>query len=152
MDGLPANQGALTVSTNAASQNSAKQLAASDVAGREHKKIAGNAATVAVGTLASRLLGLVRDQVIAAVFARAATDAFFVAFTIPNVLRQLVAEGAVQNAVLPVLEGVREREGDSAARKLFATLRGFSLLFLLVITVLGCIFRPAVGSPFRWRV
>jgi putative peptidoglycan lipid II flippase len=136
------------VSTTAASPNSAQQPADLDAAGREHKKIAGNAAIVAVGTLASRLLGLVRDQVIAAVFARAATDAFFVAFTIPNVLRQLVAEGAVQNSVLPVLEGVRERQGDSAARGLFATLRGFSLLVLLVITLLGVIFAPQLVHLF----
>ena len=136
------------MSTTAASQNSAKQLPASDAAGLEHKKIAGNAAIVAVGTLASRLLGLVRDQVIAAVFVRAATDSFFVAFTIPNVLRQLVAEGAVQNAVLPVLEGVRERQGESAARRLFATLRGFSLLVLIAITVLGVVFAPQLVHLF----
>ena len=103
---------------------------------------------VAIGTFTSRLLGLVRDQVIAAVFVRAATDSFFVAFTIPNVLRQLVAEGAVQNAVLPVLEGVREREGDSAARRLFATLRGFSLLVLLALTILGIIFSPQLVGLF----
>ena len=65
----------------------------------ERKKITGRAGIVAAGTLFSRVLGLVRDQVLAAIFSRAATDAFFVAFTIPNVLRQLLAEGAVQNAV-----------------------------------------------------
>ncbi len=85
---------------------------------------------------------------IAAVFARAATDAFFVAFTIPNVLRQLVAEGAVQNAVLPVLAGVREREGDAAARRVFATMRGFSLLLLVGITCLGIAFAPQLVYLF----
>jgi putative peptidoglycan lipid II flippase len=124
------------------------QPAAAETALQEHKRIAGNAAVVAVGTFASRLLGLIRDQVIAAVFVRAATDAFFVAFTIPNVLRQLVAEGAVQNAVLPVLEGVREREGDSAARRLFAILRGCSLVILLAVTILGVIFAPQLVALF----
>ena len=114
----------------------------------EHRKIAGNATIVAFGTFVSRLLGLVRDQVIAAVFVRAATDAFFVAFTIPNVLRQLVAEGAVQNAVLPVLEGVREREGESAARRLFAAMRGFSLLVLVAMTILGVVFAPQLVRLF----
>jgi len=81
-------------------------------------------------------------------FLRAATDAFFVAFTIPNVLRQLVAEGAVQNAVLPVLEGVREREGDAAARRVFATMRGFSLVLLVVITGLGVLLAPELVNLF----
>jgi putative peptidoglycan lipid II flippase len=112
----------------------------------EHQKITRSATIVAGGTLASRLLGLVRDQVIAAVFARSATDAFFVAFTIPNVLRQLVAEGAVQNAVLPVLGGIRERNGEEAARAAHAKLRGFSLLVLLGLTFLGFLFAdPLVG-------
>ena len=136
------------MSTTASSSNAEKQSATTDARQLEHKRIAGNAMVVALGTFVSRLLGLVRDQVIAAVFVRAATDAFFVAFTIPNVLRQLVAEGAVQNAVLPVLEGVREREGDSAARRLFATMRGFSLLVLVATTILGIVFAPELVRLF----
>jgi putative peptidoglycan lipid II flippase len=117
-----------------------------DHARAEHQKITKNAAVVAGGTLVSRLLGLVRDQVIAAVFARAATDAFFVAFTIPNVLRQLVAEGAVQNAVLPVLGGIRERDGENAAKAAYSRLRGFSLVVLALITLAGVVFaRPLVS-------
>src|SRR5512145_3465841 len=78
----------------------------------ERRQITGRAGIVGLGTLASRVLGLVREQVLAAMFPRAATDAFFVAFTIPNVLRQLLAEGAVQTAVLPVLTEVREQQGE----------------------------------------
>ncbi len=114
----------------------------------ERKKITGRAGIVAAGTLFSRLLGLVRDQVLAAVFSRAATDAFFVAFTIPNVLRQLLAEGAVQNAVLPVLAKTREQEGDEAARRLFRTLRGLSLLTLTVVTVAGIALAPQLVDLF----
>lgn len=130
------------------SPTNTEKRTAPDAAQLEHRRITGNASIVALGTFASRLLGLVRDQVIAAVFSRATTDAFFVAFTIPNVLRQLVAEGAVQNAVLPVLEGVKEREGDAAARRVFATLRGFSLLLLLVMTVLGILLAPYLVHLF----
>jgi len=120
--------------------------AVAEQARTEHRKITRNAAVVAGGTLISRLLGLVRDQVIAAVFPRTATDAFFVAFTIPNVLRQLVAEGAVQNAVLPVLGRIREREGEAAAKASYATLRGFSLIILVVLSVAGILFaRPLVS-------
>jgi len=114
----------------------------------EHQKITRSAAVVAGGTLVSRLLGLVRDQVIAAMFARSATDAFFVAFTIPNVLRQLVAEGAVQNAVLPVLGSIREREGENAAREAYSKLRGLSLIVLAVLTVLGIVFAEQLVALF----
>jgi putative peptidoglycan lipid II flippase len=114
----------------------------------EQRKIAGRAGIVAAGTLFSRVLGLVRDQVIAAVFSRAITDAFFVAFTLPNVLRQLLGEGAVQSAVLPVLAATREREGDAAARRFFAAVRGLSLALLTIVSALGVVFAPALVELF----
>lgn len=114
----------------------------------EQRKIAGRAGVVALGTLLSRILGLGRDQAIAALFPRVVTDAFFVAFLIPNVLRQLLAEGAVQNAVLPVLSRIREREGDDAARRFFRAARGLSLSVLLVVSVLGVVFAPNLVSLF----
>jgi putative peptidoglycan lipid II flippase len=114
----------------------------------EHGRIARRAGVVAAGTLASRLLGLVRDQTIAALFTRATTDAFFVAFTIPNVLRQILAEGATQNAVLPVLNEVREKEGDAAARSFFRALRGLSLVVLVVVSALGIAFAPVLVELF----
>lgn len=110
----------------------------------EQKKITGRAGIVALGTLFSRVLGLGRDQAIAALFPRPVTDAFFVAFLIPNVLRQLLAEGAVQNAVLPILTKVRERDGDDAARRFFRAARGLSLSVLLLVSVLGVLFAPQI--------
>jgi putative peptidoglycan lipid II flippase len=115
---------------------------------KERGRIAGRAGIVGLGTLASRLLGLLRDQVIAAVFSRTVTDAFFVAFLIPNVLRQLLAEGAVQNAVLPVLSEVREREGDAAARRFFRAVRGLSLTLLVIVTALGVAFARELVALF----
>lgn len=103
---------------------------------------------MAAGTLLSRVLGLVRDQVMAAMFGRAVTDAFFVAFALPNVLRQVLAEGAVQSAVLPVLATTREREGDAAAQAFFARIRGVSLLLLTVVCALGVAFAPALVDLF----
>jgi putative peptidoglycan lipid II flippase len=114
----------------------------------ERKLIAGRAGIVASGTLASRVLGLVRDQVMAAVFPRAITDAFFVAFTIPNVLRQLLAEGAVQNAVLPVLAKIREVDGEAAAQRFFRAIRGLSLSLLVVVSALGVAFAPGLVELF----
>ncbi len=140
--------GLYVVATSSSSTKTVSSSSATDEARDEHRKITKNAAVVAGGTFASRLLGLVRDQVIAAIFARSATDVFFVAFTIPNVLRQLVAEGAVQNAVLPVLERVRERSGQAAAQAAFASLRGFSLIVLTAITIAGVVFAPQLVSLF----
>jgi putative peptidoglycan lipid II flippase len=117
-------------------------------AARERGRIAGRASIVAAGTLFSRVLGLVRDQVMAAIFGRAVTDAFFVAFALPNVLRQVLAEGAVQSAVLPVLATTREREGDAAARAFFARVRGMSLTLLTLVSALGVVFAPALVDLF----
>ena len=73
------------------------------------------ASTVSLLTLASRITGLVRELLIAAAFgASAATDAFNVAFRIPNLLRRLFAEGAFSQAFVPILAATREREGDDA--------------------------------------
>ena len=114
----------------------------------ERRNLTSRAGIVAAGTLASRILGLLRDQVIAAVYSRDTTDAFFVAFTIPNVLRQLLAEGAVQNAALPVLESDREQSGDASARRTFASLRGLSIVTLAIVTVLGMVFSNSLVELF----
>jgi putative peptidoglycan lipid II flippase len=114
----------------------------------EQRQITRRAGIVAAGTLASRVLGLVRDQTIAAVFSRGITDAFFVAFTIPNVLRQLLAEGAVQSAVLPVLSKTRENDGEAAAKRFFSATRGLSLTVLLLTSVLGVVLAPLLVELF----
>jgi putative peptidoglycan lipid II flippase len=109
----------------------------------ERKKLAGRAGIVGAGTLVSRILGLVRDQTLAAMFTRAETDAFWVAFTLPNALRSLLGEGAAASAVVPVLAKVRAEEGDDAARRFFAAMRGVSLVALVVATILGI-----AGAPW----
>ncbi|MET0593976.1 MAG: murein biosynthesis integral membrane protein MurJ [Polyangiaceae bacterium] len=109
----------------------------------ERRALAGRAGVVGAGTLLSRILGLVRDQTLAAVFTRGETDAFWVAFTLPNALRSLLGEGAASAAVVPVLAKVRAEEGDDAARRFFASIRGVSIVALLVATVLGI-----AGAPW----
>lgn len=106
----------------------------------EREKIVGRAGVVAAGTLLSRVLGFARDAVIAALYTRRETDAFWVALTIPNALRQLLAEGAVSSAVVPVLSERLAKGGDEAARPFFARARGVSLLALVVVTALGILF------------
>jgi len=109
----------------------------------EQRKVTARAGVVALGTLASRLLGLGRDMSMAAMFTLAQTDAFWVAFTLPNALRQLLAEGAMASAVVPVLTTVKEKDGEGAARAFYARVRGLSLLVLLLVTAAG-----VAGAPW----
>jgi putative peptidoglycan lipid II flippase len=109
---------------------------------RERSRLVGRASVVGLGTLASRVLGLARDVALAGIFDRRSTDAWWIAFTIPNSLRSLLAEGAVTGAVVPVLSEKLTKEGDAVAR-FFARVRGASLVALLAVTVLGVLFaRP----------
>jgi putative peptidoglycan lipid II flippase len=117
-------------------------------AGAERRAIVGRAGVVALGTLASRILGLGREQVLAALFSRQETDAFITAFMIPNLLRQLLAEGAVQTSVLPVLAATRETAGDAATRELFRRLRGLSLLLLAAASLAGVVAAPWLVTAF----
>ncbi len=100
-----------------------------------------SASTVSLLTLASRVTGLVREQLVAASFgASAATDAFNVAFRIPNLFRRLFAEGAFSQAFVPVLAATREADGDAATRSLIdavATVLTWALVLVCVVGVVG---------------
>jgi putative peptidoglycan lipid II flippase len=103
------------------------------------------ASTVSLLTLVSRITGLVRDQLMAGAFgASALTDAFNVAFRIPNLLRRLFAEGAFSQAFVPILAATREREGDEATHRLIDAVATM-LFWALVATVLvGMLATPAI--------
>jgi len=102
-------------------------------------------ATVSSMTLVSRILGFVRDTVIARAFgAGAATDAFFVAFKIPNLLRRLFAEGAFAQAFVPILAEYKNRRGDADTRLLVDHVSGLLALALFVVTVLGVLVAPFI--------
>jgi len=114
----------------------------------ERRALTGRAGIVALGTLASRVLGLGREMALAAIFPRAATDAFMIAFLFPNLLRQLLAEGAVQSAVLPVLTDTLEKRGSQAARRFHRAIRGISLVILLAVALLGIAGAPLLVDAF----
>lgn len=99
--------------------------------------------SISVATLASRILGFVRDMVVALVFgAGPVTDAFFVAFRIPNMLRRLLAEGALATAVVPVFtEYSATRSREDFIRMLRAVL-ALALLALAVTTAVGVLTAP----------
>ena len=78
-----------------------------------------SASTVSLLTLASRVTGLVRDVLMASVFGVSAmTDAFYVAFRIPNLFRRVFGEGAFSQAFVPVLAASRTERGDEGAKEL----------------------------------
>ncbi|MDH5707559.1 MAG: murein biosynthesis integral membrane protein MurJ [Hylemonella sp.] len=99
------------------------------------------ASTVSLLTLASRMTGLVRELLMASTFgASAMTDAFNVAFRIPNLFRRLFAEGAFSQAFVPVLAATRAQEGEEATRQLVdrvATLLAWALLGASLLGVLA---------------
>lgn len=108
-------------------------------------------ATVSSMTLLSRVLGFVRDAVIARVFgAGLVTDAFFVAFKIPNLLRRLFAEGAFSQAFVPILAEYKNRRGAADARLLVDHVAAVLTVALILVTAVGVVAAPwivAVSAP-----
>lgn len=100
-------------------------------------------------TMLSRVLGLVRDIVIARYFgAGAGADAFFVAFKIPNFLRRLFAEGAFSQAFVPVLSEYRAKKDIKDVRVLINSVAGVLGLVLLVVTLLAVVGSPVLTTIF----
>ncbi|MBT2117822.1 murein biosynthesis integral membrane protein MurJ [Dyella sp. LX-66] len=100
-------------------------------------------------TMISRVLGLVRDMSINAAFgANAATDAFWVAFRIPNFMRRLFAEGSFSTAFVPVFTEVKEKRSHQELKTLMSRVSGTLGGVLMLITALGVIFAPQVTTLF----
>jgi putative peptidoglycan lipid II flippase len=100
-------------------------------------------------TMLSRILGFVRDLVLARLFgADAATDAFFVAFKIPNFLRRLFAEGAFSMAFVPVLSEYRTQGSTAALQDFIDKMAGSFGLVLLLTTLLGVLAAPLLVMLF----
>lgn len=115
----------------------------------EDVKVARHAGTIGAATLLSRVLGLVREQVMATWFgAGFATDAFNVAFRIPNLLRDLFAEGAMSSAFVPTFTAVRKQQGESEAWALGRQLMFALLLLLTAICAVGWLLAPWLVRVF----
>ena len=107
------------------------------------------AARVGGNTLLSRILGFVRDIVIARAFgAGSGADAFFVAFRIPNFLRRLFAEGAFSTAFVPVLTEYKSQRGQDDVRDLVAHVAGALGGVLFVVTAIGVVAAPLIVMVF----
>lgn len=102
-------------------------------------------ATVSGMTLLSRVLGFVRDAVIAHAFgAGLANDAFVVAFRLPNLLRRLFAEGAFSQAFVPILAEYKNQRGDTEAKRLIDHVATVLALVLLAVSALGIVLTPVL--------
>lgn len=102
-------------------------------------------AAVSSMTLFSRVLGFARDAIVARVFgAGLATDAFFVAFKLPNLLRRIFAEGAFSQAFVPILADYKSQQGGEATRLFISYISGLLTLVLAVVTLFGILAAPWV--------
>lgn len=100
-------------------------------------------ATVSSLTLLSRILGFIRDFVIARTFgAGMFTDAFFVAFRLPNLLRRLFAEGAFSQAFVPMLAEYRNQRGEGETQVLINRVATVLFLIVFAVAVLGVLGAP----------
>lgn len=103
------------------------------------------ASTVSLLTLASRVTGQVREMLMAAVFgANAMTDAFNVAFRLPNMFRRLFAEGAFSQAFVPVLGTTRAQEGDARTHELIDHVATVLITVLMLTCLIGVLAAPAL--------
>src|SRR5512139_2771077 len=115
------------------------------------RKITEAATVVGGATLLSRIFGFIRDMIVAQLFgAGTATDAFFVAFRIPNLLRRLVGEGSLTVSFIPVyseyLSQKTREESDGLAQASFTVLS----VFLILLTVLGILFSPWIVKAMAY--
>ncbi|MFB6421998.1 MAG: murein biosynthesis integral membrane protein MurJ [Candidatus Malihini olakiniferum] len=96
-------------------------------------------------TILSRILGFIRDAIAARVFgAGIATDAFFVAFKLPNLLRRIFSEGAFSQAFVPILAEYKSQKGKDATRTFLSYVSGMLTLVLALVSISGIIAAPFV--------
>ena len=115
------------------------------------KSFIRSSSVVAVMTFISRILGLIRDFVIARYFgANGLTDAFLVAFRIPNFFRRLFAEGAFSQAFLPILADVKANQSDQEVQLIINHIATKLLSVLMIITLIAVLLAPVIIFLFAW--
>jgi putative peptidoglycan lipid II flippase len=111
----------------------------------DHRSIAGAAGLIGAATFSSRILGFIRDIILARLLgASASADAFFVAYRVPNLLRELLAEGSMSSAFIPVFTEYHtlrtKRETWELASAAFTTL----LSIVTLVTLIGVVVAPTI--------
>ena len=120
------------------------------------KQLLKSTAVVSSMTMISRILGFVRDMLFARIFgADGSTDAFFVAFKIPNFLRRLFAEGAFSQAFIPVLSDYKKEGGKAALQHFVDRTAGSLAIILMLVTCIGIFAAPVLififAPGFDWQ-
>ncbi|MEX2663029.1 MAG: murein biosynthesis integral membrane protein MurJ [Vicinamibacterales bacterium] len=114
-------------------------------------KLAKSAGVIGLATMASRLLGVAREAVLAAVFGASASpamDAFNVAFRVPNLLRDLFAEGAMTAAFVPTFTRTLTTQGKADAWRLGSMVMNALILVTSVLALLGIFFAPEITGAY----
>ena len=124
----------------------------------KNRTVVRSALFMSAGTFVSRILGLIRDMVIGSLFSRTETDAFFVAFRIPNFFRRFLGEGALSISFIPVfvqcLSDTSQEESERRARNFMNSVYTILLVCVSILTVLGIVFMDPLlrtlfaGTPF----
>jgi putative peptidoglycan lipid II flippase len=132
------------------------------VSGATESQVVRALGSIGSATLVSRVLGYVRDMVVALAFgAGPVTDAFFVAFRIPNILRRLLAEGALATAVVPVFSDYSVNRTREELHRMFAVVLAAALIVLSAVALIGMLSAPwivrAIAPGFssdagQWRL
>lgn len=111
----------------------------------EKKKIVRAAGILGSATMLSRIMGMVRDIVVSRLFgAGLATDAFFAAFQIPNMLRRFFAEGALTAAFVPTFSATLNQKGEQDARELANICFTLLTIVMALITLVGILLSPLI--------
>lgn len=107
------------------------------------KKVVRHALSMALGTFSSRILGLLRDMALAALFSRSLTDAWTAAFRLPNLFRRLLGEGSLSVSFIPVFVEAR-MQSPARAQQLANGFYTLLLVFLALLTTLGILFAEPI--------
>ncbi|MBN1662896.1 MAG: murein biosynthesis integral membrane protein MurJ [Deltaproteobacteria bacterium] len=111
----------------------------------ENKKVAKAAGVVGAATMLSRIFGFIRDMVVAGLFGAAmVTDAFFVAFRIPNLLRRLLAEGSLTVSFVPVFTDYLKNKSRQEAYELANVAFTVLSIILVFVSLIGVLFSPVI--------
>lgn len=118
---------------------------------KNEKKLTHQAGRIAVGTTISRVLGYVRDMLVAHTFgAGFAADAFYAAYRIPNLLRRLLGEGSLSASFIPVLSEYLHTKTKEETQELINVIFSALTVVLCILTVLGIIFSPQLVNVIAY--
>ncbi|MDR2437499.1 MAG: hypothetical protein LBD17_05505, partial [Endomicrobium sp.] len=117
----------------------------------EHKTLVQNAGKASFGTMLSRILGYIRDMLVANLFgAGVFADAFYAAFRIPNLFRRIFGEGSFSAAFVPIFGECLHTKEKGETQKFLNVVFTALVLILIVISILGAFFAPVFVKIMTW--